>query len=191
MVSKPPWINKGVVGGRPFPPLLRLLDFQIGFKPPCEQSLFLSSSQVRRRKGWLCVNVSSHWSHRSPNVWTDQSSVGLQSNWFAEGEHPFIDKPLITEPTVPSARLLGLVQNCIISQQQAEHAQQRCYSNCAESLSCAPKSSNWKKGSAKRVAIPFSSVAHICPKFQSVDRYDNGFSFINGKKCQFFGFISE
>ena len=113
MVSKPPWINKGVVGGRPFPPLLRLLDFQIGFKPPCEQSLFLSSSQVRRRKGWLCVNVSSHWSHRSPNVWTDQSSVGLQSNWFAEGEHPFIDKPLITEPAVPSVRLLGLVQNCI------------------------------------------------------------------------------
>ena len=94
----------------PFPPLLHLLDFQIGFKPPCEQSLFLSSSQVRRRKGWLCVNVSSLWSHRSPNVWTDQSGVGLQSNWFPEGEHPFIDKLLITEPAVPSARLLGLVQ---------------------------------------------------------------------------------
>ena len=36
------------------------------------------------------------------------------------------------------------------------------------------------------MAIPFSSVAHICPKFQSVDRYDNGFSFINGKKMPVF-----
>ena len=158
----------------PLPPLLRLLDFQIGFKPPCEQSLFSSSSQVRRRKGWLCVNVSSLWSHRSPNVWTDQSSVGLQSNRFSEGELSF------NQAHGYSAWFKT------ISQQQAEHAQQRCNSNCAESFSCTPKSSKWKKGSAKRVAIPFSSVAHICPKFQSVDRYDNGFFVINGKKCQIF-----
>ena len=29
------------------------------------------------------------------------------------GEHPFVDKPIITEPAVASARLLGLAQNCI------------------------------------------------------------------------------
>ena len=35
--------------------------------------------------------------------------VSLGTYWFFECEHPFIDKPtVITEPAIPSARLLGL-----------------------------------------------------------------------------------
>ena len=44
---------------------------------------------------------------RSPNIWTSQSCFA-SSNWFSECEHPFFNKLDITEPAVPSARLLGL-----------------------------------------------------------------------------------
>ena len=39
--------------------------------------------------------------------WTSQSHF-LSSNWFLECEHLFIDKPMVTYPTVLSARVLGL-----------------------------------------------------------------------------------
>ena len=41
-------------------------------------------------------------------LWTSQSGF-LSSNWVFVREHPFIDKPMfITEPVVPSERILGL-----------------------------------------------------------------------------------
>ena len=49
--------------------------------------------------------VSSLESRRSPNFWTSQSRF-LSSNWFLECEHLFIDKPMVTDPTVLSARVL-------------------------------------------------------------------------------------
>ena len=58
-------------------------------------SAWIASASLRRR--------------RSPNVWTSQSCL-LSSTWFFECVHLFINKPkmVITEPAVPSARLLGL-----------------------------------------------------------------------------------
>ena len=135
----------------PLPPLLHLSDFKSGFKPPCEQSLLLSSLLWEEENGWLYVNVSSLWSHRSPNVWTDQSSVGFLSNWFSECEHPFIDKPLIIEPAVPSTRLLGLSSKLYPSNKQ--HMLNKDFSRFMKSLTCRSKSSKWKKGSAKRVVL--------------------------------------
>ena len=44
---------------------------------------------------------------RSPNIWTSQSCFA-SSNWFSKCEHLFFNKLVITEPAVPSARLLGL-----------------------------------------------------------------------------------
>ena len=135
----------------PLPPLLHLSDFKSGFKPPCEQSLLLSSLEWEEENGWLYVNVSSLWSHRSPNVWTHQSSVGFLSNWFSECEHPFIDKPLIIEPAVPSTRLLGLSSKLYPSNKQ--HMLNKDFSGFMKSLTCRSKSSKWKKGSAKRVVL--------------------------------------
>ena len=45
-------------------------------------------------------------SRRSPNFWTSQSRF-LSSDRFLECEHLFIDKPMVTDPTVLSARVLG------------------------------------------------------------------------------------
>ena len=50
--------------------------------------------------------ASSLESRRSPNFWTSQSRF-LSSNRFLECEHLFIDKPMVTDPTVLSARVLG------------------------------------------------------------------------------------
>ena len=69
---------------------------KLDFFTPCKQSLPFFSSWSRRR------------SRRSPNFWTSQSRFP-SSNWFFECEPQFIDKPIvITEPAIPSARLLGL-----------------------------------------------------------------------------------
>ena len=68
---------------------------KVDFFTPRKQSILLSSSWSRR-------------SRRSPNFWTSQSRFP-SSNCFFECEPPFIDKPtVITEPAIPSARLLGL-----------------------------------------------------------------------------------
>ena len=89
--------------------------------PPSEQSLLLSSWGEEG----LCLNCVKPF--ESPHAQT------LLSNWFFECEHSFIDKPtVITEPVVPSARLLGIGSKLYLSNMQR-------YS---------PKSSQRKKGSA-------------------------------------------
>ena len=62
---------------------LRLLNtnvFKFCFRPPFEQSLFLSSWSRRRKAGSSCI-TSNLWGCRSPNFWTSQSCY-LSSNWF-------------------------------------------------------------------------------------------------------------
>ena len=104
--------------------------------PPCEQSLLLSS--------WgegLCLNCVKPF--ESPHAQT------LLSNWFFECEHSFIDKPMvITEPVVPSARLLGIGSKLYLSNMQR-------YS---------PKSSQRKKGSAGREETASSPVNLFSPR---------------------------
>ena len=76
--------------------------------PPCEQTLLMCSSWLKRRKGDSAWVVSSLWSCCSLKFWTSQSCF-FWSNSFVECEYLFINKPLvITEPTVPGAWLLGL-----------------------------------------------------------------------------------
>ena len=54
---------------------------------------------------WAWI-ASSLKSRRSPNFWTSQSRF-LSSNRFLECEHLFIDKPMVADPTVLSARVLS------------------------------------------------------------------------------------
>ena len=76
--------------------------------PPCEQTLPMCSSWLKRRKGGSAWIAWSLWSCRSLKFWTSQSCF-FSSNCFFDCKHPFIYKPLvITEPTVPSVWLLGL-----------------------------------------------------------------------------------
>ena len=76
--------------------------------PPCEQTLPMCSSWLKRRKGGSTWIVWSLWSCHSLKFWTSQSCF-FSSNCFFDCKHPFIYKPLvITEPTVPSVWLLGL-----------------------------------------------------------------------------------
>ena len=76
--------------------------------PPCEQTLLMCSSWLKRRKGDSVWVVSSLWSCCSLKFWTSQSCF-FSSNSFIECEYLFINKPLvITEPTVPGEWLLGL-----------------------------------------------------------------------------------
>ena len=58
---------------------------------PCEQSLLLSFSLLRRRKVGSARIASTVWSRRSPNFWTSQSCF-LSSNRFFQCERPFFDK---------------------------------------------------------------------------------------------------
>lgn len=60
-------------------------------KSPCEQSLRLSFSLLRRRKGGCAWIASTLWSHRSPHFWTSQSCFVL-SNWFFQCKQPFSGK---------------------------------------------------------------------------------------------------
>ena len=57
-------------------------------RAPCKQSLLLSFSLLRRRKGGSARITSTLWSLRSPSVWTSQSC----SNRFFQCERPFSDK---------------------------------------------------------------------------------------------------
>ena len=62
---------------------LKLLNtnvFKFCFRPPFEQSLFLSSWSRRRKAGSSCI-ASNLRGRRSPNFWTSQSCY-LSSNWF-------------------------------------------------------------------------------------------------------------
>ena len=62
---------------------LKLLNtnvFKFCFRPPFEQSLFLSSWSRRRKAGSSCI-VSNLRGRRSSNFWTSQSCY-LSSNWF-------------------------------------------------------------------------------------------------------------
>lgn len=82
--------------------------------PPFEQSLLLSSWGEEG----LCLNGVRPF--ESPHAQT------LLSNWFFECEHSFIDTPMvITEPVVPSARLLGIGSTLYLSNMQ------RCRQNQA------------------------------------------------------------
>ena len=65
--------------------------FTSTFEPPCEQSLLLSFSLLRRRKVGSARIASTLWSRRSPNFWTSQSCF-LSSNRFFQCERPFSDK---------------------------------------------------------------------------------------------------
>ena len=52
--------------------------------------------------------LANFFGHRSPHFWTRQSYFSRQTG-LLECEHPLTDKPMvIAEPTVPSARLVGL-----------------------------------------------------------------------------------
>ena len=105
--------------------------------PPCEQSLLLSSWGEEG----LCLNCVKPF--ESPHAQT------LLSNWFFKCEHSFIDKPMvITEPVVPSARLLGIGSKLYLSNMQR-------YS---------PKSSQRKKGSASREETASSPVTLFSPR---------------------------
>lgn len=58
---------------------------------PCEQSLRLSFSLLRRRKGGSAWITSALWSRRRPNFWTSQS-CSVSSNWFFQCKQPFSGK---------------------------------------------------------------------------------------------------
>ena len=74
----------------------------------CEQSLLLSTSWSRRRKGGSAWMASNLWTHRSPSFLTCASCLN-SSNWLFVWEHPFTDKrTVITEPAVPRTRRSGL-----------------------------------------------------------------------------------
>ena len=105
--------------------------------PPCEQSLLLSSWGEEG----LCLN--------SVRPFESPHAQILSSNWFFKCEHSFIDKTkVITEPVVPSARLLGLGSNLYLSNMQR----------------CTPKSSQRKKGSAGRKETASSPVDLFNPR---------------------------
>lgn len=55
---------------------------------PCEQSLRLSFSLLRRRKGGCAWSASALWSRRSPNFWTSQSCFVC----FFQCKQPFSGK---------------------------------------------------------------------------------------------------
>ena len=68
---------------------------------PCEQSLLLSFSLLRRRKGAPAWIASTPWSHRSPNFRTSQAFF-LSSNGFSSVSMCLVIKPMVTiEPAVP------------------------------------------------------------------------------------------
>ena len=81
---------------------------QLFRQKPCEQSLVLSTSWSRRRKGGSAWMASNLWTLRSPRFWTCESCLNW-SNWLFVWEHPFTDKrTVITEPAVPRTRRSGL-----------------------------------------------------------------------------------
>ena len=49
---------------------------------PCEHSILLSSSWLRRRKGGSAWITSSLWRHRSPEFWTIQSCFPPSNQFF-------------------------------------------------------------------------------------------------------------
>lgn len=65
-----------------------------------EQSLRLSFSFLRRRKGGSVWMASALWRGRSPNVWSSQSCF-VSSNWFSRASSRLVVKPMvIIEPVV-------------------------------------------------------------------------------------------
>ena len=89
--------------------------------PPCEQSLVLISWENEA----LPESLQALKSLQSKGLWLFNLVFSRQSGF------PFIDKPMIiTEPTCRTIRP-GFET---LSQQDAAHAQQRCYSFHAESL---------------------------------------------------------
>ena len=75
---------------------------------PGEQSLLLSS-KVRRRKGGSLPESCQTFEVAEARTSGPVNLFSLVKLVFFESEHPFTDKPLvITEPAVPSVRLLSL-----------------------------------------------------------------------------------
>ena len=70
---------------------------------PFVVSLIKVGGEKEALSAWIASSLKSR---RSPNFWTSQSRF-LSSNRFLECEHLFIDKPMVTDPTVLSARVLG------------------------------------------------------------------------------------
>ena len=92
---------------------------------------------------WIAKSL---WGRRSPNFWAIQSCF-FSSNWFFEGEHPFIDKPkVITEPPVPRARILGLDWKLYFNNKQ--HILNKNLTWMIQSLTRVPK--NWAKQRKKK-----------------------------------------
>ena len=61
-----------------------------GRVPPLDPPLIKILHPVSRASFCLLLIASSLWSRRNPNFWTSQSCF-FSSNWFFQGEHPFID----------------------------------------------------------------------------------------------------
>ena len=63
---------------------------------PFVVSLIKVGGEKEASSAWIASSLESR---RNPNFWTSQSRF-LSSNWFLECEHLFIDKPMVTDPTV-------------------------------------------------------------------------------------------
>ena len=84
--------------------------------PACKQSLLcLLPGRGREGKGGFAGIASSVWSRHSPTFGLADLVFSRQTGLF-ECEHPFIDKSMvITDPTIPSARLLVLGSKMYLS----------------------------------------------------------------------------
>ena len=76
-------------------------------RPPCEQSLLLSFSLLRRRKVGSARIPSTLWSRRSPNFWTSQSCF-LSSNRFFQCEDKNPEKHTLAGRTSPLSPYKGI-----------------------------------------------------------------------------------
>ena len=83
--------------------------------PPCEQTLLMCSSWLKRRKGDSAWIVSSLWSCCSLKFWTSQSCF-FSSNSFIECEYLFINNHwLELSPLYQAHGYLAWVWNCILA----------------------------------------------------------------------------
>ena len=110
---------------------------------PCKRNLLLFS-RVRRRKGTSVWILSSFRRRRRPNI----GLVNLVFQCY-ECEHRFVNKPMvIAEPTVPSARLLGLGSRLYPSNMPRMPNKDRTRFNLE-----GPESSKWMQGAALRAML--------------------------------------
>ena len=83
--------------------------------------LFVFLSEEERKR--CCLNHLKPFKLPQPELLDWSTVFFFLSNFFFECEHPFIDKSLsITEPAVPSARLLGLGSKLYPSSMQRSDA---------------------------------------------------------------------